>query len=178
MSWTSGASSAPGFRRATGRRDMDSRSPVAYRESPMAYEPPKLCHCRPRRKAPRWISWSCQNPGRRYYACVDAMQGGCGFVEWHEDPLPKFLSDLIGDLRDEVWRLKGQGSVAQTEDQIPNVPISGHEAALENLVVSLQVQVKEKNAQLEAMKGKYMNALMVFIVFVLGVVLGKMLVSV
>lgn len=99
-------------------------------------------------------------------------------MEWHDDPLPKFLSDLIGDMRDEVWRLKGQGSVAQTEDQIPNVPISGHEAAFENLVVSLQVQVKKKNAQLEAMKGKYMNVVMVFIVFVLGVVLGKMLVSV
>jgi hypothetical protein len=52
---------------------IEGRSPVAYRENPMAYEPLKLCHCNPRRKASRWISWSGQNPGRRYYSCVDAM---------------------------------------------------------------------------------------------------------
>jgi hypothetical protein len=49
---------------------------VTYRENPMAYEPPKFCNCNPRRKAPRWISWSGQNPGRRYYACVDVMVRG------------------------------------------------------------------------------------------------------
>ena len=42
--------------------------------------------------------------------------------------------------------------------------------------MSLQVQLREKNAELEAMKGKYMNLVMFFVVFVLGVVLGKMLV--
>ncbi|XP_037449670.1 uncharacterized protein LOC119319286 [Triticum dicoccoides] len=173
MSWTSGASSAPGFRRASGRRDMDSRSPVAYRESPMAYEPPKLCHCRQPRKAPRWISWSRQNPGRRYYACVDAMHGGCGYVEWHDDPLPKFFSDLIGDLRDEVWRLKGQRSVVQTEEECPNVLMPGHDVSR---VMALELELKERNAELEAMNGKYRNVVMVFIVFVVGVVVGKMLV--
>jgi hypothetical protein len=74
MSWSSGGSSAPGFRRAAGRRrGTEARSSVPYRENPMQYEPAKLCDCNPPRKAPRWISWSAQNPGRRYYACVDAM---------------------------------------------------------------------------------------------------------
>ncbi|KAE8812532.1 hypothetical protein D1007_10456 [Hordeum vulgare] len=109
MSWTSRASSALGFRRASGRSDMDSRSHVAYTESLMTYEPPKMYHCRTARK-----------------------HGGCGFVEFHDDPLPKFFSDLIGDLRDEVRRLKGGGFVARIEDPNPNVPLLGHEAVLEN----------------------------------------------
>jgi hypothetical protein len=30
-------------------------------------------------------------------------------VEWHDPPLPKFWTDLLGDLRDEVWRLRAGG---------------------------------------------------------------------
>ncbi|KAI5008497.1 hypothetical protein ZWY2020_009545 [Hordeum vulgare] len=89
--------------------------------------------------------------------------GGCGYVEWHDDPLPKYYSDLIGDLRDEVWRLKGQISVAQTEDECLNVPMPRNESSM---VMALQLELKERNAELEAMKGKYMTVVMVFIVFV------------
>ncbi|KAI4975819.1 hypothetical protein ZWY2020_049426 [Hordeum vulgare] len=99
--------------------------------------------------------------------------GGCGYVEWHDDPLPKYYSDPIGDLRDEVWRLKGQRSVAQTEDECLNVPMPANESSM---VMALQLELKERNAELEAMKGKYMTVVMVFIVFLVGVVVGKMLV--
>ncbi|KAI5006216.1 hypothetical protein ZWY2020_033459 [Hordeum vulgare] len=75
MSWSLERSSAPGFRGAAVRIVEESRSLVPYWENPMAYDPEKLCWCDPRRKAPRWISWSRQNPGRRYYACMDAMLG-------------------------------------------------------------------------------------------------------
>ena len=76
MSWSSVSSASPGFRRASGRRDAGTRSsPVAYREGAMAYELARYCHCDGggKRKVPRWISWSRQNPDRRYYACVSAM---------------------------------------------------------------------------------------------------------
>ncbi|KAM0891170.1 hypothetical protein ACQ4PT_026570 [Festuca glaucescens] len=167
MSWSSG-SSAPGFRAAAGRRRgvVEGRSPVAYRENPMAYEPPELCHCNPRRKAPRWISWSEQNPGRRYYSCVDAMNGrGCGYVEWHDEPLPPFWSELLGDLRDEVWRLRAAGNSAPGEE----------ESAAQATIQAMQDELKEKDAQIAGLKAKYENVIFVIFALVFDLVAGRML---
>ena len=69
------------------------------------------------------------------------------YVEWHDDPLPKFYSDLIGHLRDEVWRLRGEGSMAQTEDVTAIVDMSEDQTARKMMVMSLQGQLKEKNAE-------------------------------
>lgn len=106
---------------------------------------------------------------------MDAMQGGCGFVEWHDDPLPKFFSDLIGDLQDEVRRLRGEGSVARSEDPTSIVALSEAQTGREVMDMSLQDQLKEKNAKIDALKGKYQNVVFVFVVFVVGLVAGKML---
>uniref|UniRef100_A0A8I6Y5X0 Transmembrane protein n=1 Tax=Hordeum vulgare subsp. vulgare TaxID=112509 RepID=A0A8I6Y5X0_HORVV len=151
MSWSSGHSAvaAPGFRRATRRREEESRSPVPYRESPMAYEPAKFCWCNPRRKAPRWISWSIPNPGRRYYACVDAM---VSFI------LMVFLLFF-----------------PQFEDATPIVAVPEAQIDREVLAMSLQDQLKEKNAEIATLKRKYHNVVFVFAVFVLGLVAGKIL---
>ncbi|XP_044957117.1 uncharacterized protein LOC123407931 [Hordeum vulgare subsp. vulgare] len=84
------------------RRGAAARSPVPYREQPMDYESAVFCsHCG--RKAPRWISWSVANPGRRYYACVESKHG---FLQWHDGPTSPFLRVLLGDLRDRVWSLE------------------------------------------------------------------------
>ncbi|KAM3403806.1 hypothetical protein ACQJBY_007114 [Aegilops geniculata] len=72
----------------------------------MEYEPAIYCsQCG--RKAPRWISWSAANPGRRYYACVEAQYG---FLEWHDGPTSPFLRVLLGDLRDSIWQLEDYGA--------------------------------------------------------------------
>ena len=103
------------------------------------------------------------------YVHTNQQHGGCGYVEWHEDALPKFFSDLIGDLRDEVWRLKGQGTVARSEEQ------SEDEIAKEMMLLSLQDQLILKNAEIARTKAKYKNLVLMFIVFVVGLVAGKML---
>ena len=101
------------------------------------------------------------------------QHGGCGFLEWHDDPLPKFLSDLIGDLRDEVRRLRGQGSAAVIEDPTAVVALPEDQRGRE--VVALEDQLREKNAELDAVKAKYHNVVFLFIVFVVGLVTAKML---
>jgi hypothetical protein len=70
---------------------------------------------------------------------------------------------LLGDLRDEVWKLRGQGYGTATRDG------SG------TMVVELQEQLKEKESQLAAMKCKNENLFSLSIVFVVTLVAGKML---
>ncbi|KAJ1258607.1 hypothetical protein BS78_10G089100 [Paspalum vaginatum] len=72
--------------------------PVAYREGPFVYEPAVLCGRG--MKAARLISWSDENPGRRYY------RSDCGFYEWFDGEHCKFLRTLLRDLHDAVWDLK------------------------------------------------------------------------
>ena len=85
------------------------------------------------------------------------QHGSCGFVDWHHDHLPKFSSDLIGDLRDEVRRLRGESSVAVFEEYSAVVALP--EAQRGREVLALEDQLKEKNAELDALKGKYQNVL-------------------
>ena len=101
------------------------------------------------------------------------QHGGCGYVEWHDGELPKFVSDLIGDLRDEVWRLKGQGNVGQDHQQAAMV--APNEDATSLMLVSVQDDLRKKNAEIAAMKAKFDKLVFLCIVFVLGLVAGKML---
>ena len=76
-----------------------------------------------------------------------------------------------------MWRLKGGGTVARTEDAFAAVAMSEDKAGGEMLAMSLQEQLRLKNEEIDAMKSKYMNVIFVMIVFVLGLVLGKFVVN-
>uniref|UniRef100_A0A8R7K0P7 GRF-type domain-containing protein n=1 Tax=Triticum urartu TaxID=4572 RepID=A0A8R7K0P7_TRIUA len=102
--------------RSSSRRVISGqvRSPVRYREGPLDYEPFTPCDCREKPKAAMWISWSDENPGRRYKTCYRARRGGCDFYQWHDDPITNpFLKQLVIDLRDQVWLLERTNAVLQ-----------------------------------------------------------------
>ncbi|EEE66532.1 hypothetical protein OsJ_23019 [Oryza sativa Japonica Group] len=94
---------------ASSRSDGSSSSsrrpaPVPYRVGPMEYQPPVFCRCKA--KAARWISWSVDNPGRRYFKCRNAQDGGCDFFDWCDKLTSSFLRELLNDLRDAVMSLR------------------------------------------------------------------------
>jgi hypothetical protein len=89
---------------------------------------------------------------------------GCGYVEWHDPPLPEFWSELIGDLRDEVWRLRGLQQAA------PHVVQEASDGRLQ----AMQDELREKTEEIAALKGNYDKVMLAFVVFVFGLLAGKM----
>ncbi|KAG2629090.1 hypothetical protein PVAP13_3KG400702, partial [Panicum virgatum] len=96
-------SSSPG-RGSRNGNGVRRHSPIPYRRGPFDYEPTVFCHCGTR--AALWISWSDDNPGRRYFKCYNAQSGGCDFMGWYEGPVDVFVHGLLIDLCDTVWALK------------------------------------------------------------------------
>ena len=108
----------------------------------------------------------------------DEQHGGCGFTAWHDDPLPKFLSDLIRDLRDVVWRLKREGNAARFADANTVGCATSEDANARNAVImALEQELKKKNAEVDALKRKYVSVVFGFCIFMLGLVVGKMVLT-
>uniref|UniRef100_A0A8I7BH77 GRF-type domain-containing protein n=1 Tax=Hordeum vulgare subsp. vulgare TaxID=112509 RepID=A0A8I7BH77_HORVV len=131
----------------------------------MDYEPAKNCGlCG--KKAPRWISWSPANPGRRYYSCVEAQHG---FVEWHDGPTTPFLCDLLGDLRDKVWMLEEEATQLPTEN---DVAVLRKELEKKTIVISEIVARCEKKVESQMYKSMIYPLILFLAGFVAGMILS------
>jgi hypothetical protein len=73
---------------------------------------------------------------------------------------------LLGDLRDEVWKLRDRSVPTGSEQE---------EARTQAMVQALEAQLKEKTEQVATLKGNYQNVVFLLFAFVIGVVSGKML---
>ncbi|KAG2578592.1 hypothetical protein PVAP13_6NG124100 [Panicum virgatum] len=105
-------------------------APVPYRVAPLAYEPAVMCRCG--FKAPRWISWSDENPGHRYYRCRRGKT-------------------LLLDLRDAICRLKKENSELQIalRDGLEVLQVKEMNQALEMEIIEKTEELKAKDRKLE-----------------------------
>ncbi|TVU30531.1 hypothetical protein EJB05_22161, partial [Eragrostis curvula] len=85
--------------------------PIPSHDKPLGYEPAVFFNCIPVRKAALWISWSNEDPGRRYVKCNKSSEGGCGFFGWYEVPHGPFVQTLLIDLRNAVRTLRTQKAI-------------------------------------------------------------------
>ncbi|KAG2587970.1 hypothetical protein PVAP13_5NG185900 [Panicum virgatum] len=135
-----------------GRGLLRSRPLVPYREGPLSYEPAVVCMCNI--KAPRWISWSDDNPGRRYYRCSRARtEGDCGFYVWFDLEHKTFMKNLLFDLRNAVWELRSKAEDITELKQINEMVSSENKDKV--LVLKAQERdLEEKNKQLVLLANK------------------------
>ena len=91
-------------------------------------------------------------------------------MQWHDEAPSKFVTELLGDLRDEVWRLKYVNGAGIEEE----VGAMAEEGDKDRVVMFQEDQLKEKKAQIDAMKYKYMAVVLILMVLLVGVLLGKM----
>ncbi|EAY72572.1 hypothetical protein OsI_14834 [Oryza sativa Indica Group] len=141
-----------GSSRSEGSSSSSARqpygSPIPYRVGPFEYEPAVLCRCE--LKAARWISWSVDNPGRRYFKCRNARKGGCDFYAWHDGPTSSFLREVLNDLQGAVHSLRREKADAvkeveelrvKSEEQCREFASVGRElASVRELVSELDVK--------------------------------------
>ncbi|CAN6235961.1 unnamed protein product [Urochloa humidicola] len=182
MAESSSRASSSSARRGRGLEGMGS--PIPYREGPLAYEPAVMCRCG--LKAPKWISWSDDNPGRRYYRCRRSKSAmDCGFYVWIDEEASPFMRILLLDLRDAVWRLKKENGQLKNqalcdvglkwEKKVQELQELNHMLVKENLDKMEEIKAKEvKLAKINSASACSSFCCLV-VVFVVGLAFGLML---
>uniref|UniRef100_A0ACD6A1Q2 Uncharacterized protein n=1 Tax=Avena sativa TaxID=4498 RepID=A0ACD6A1Q2_AVESA len=125
-------------------------------------------------KAALWISWSDDNPGRRYYKCGRSRQhGGCDFFGWHDRELvDDLLKQILVDLRDEVWKLKRvnqeNGTVGEEFRKVGDACTNYHRVeelqTTRDRVASMEEAISRKDIEIVQLKKKVEHHLFLFFI--------------
>ncbi|CAL4898341.1 unnamed protein product [Urochloa decumbens] len=137
--------SASSSRGGEGQHQM--RSPVPYRVGPLDYSPAVMCRCG--RKTPCWISWSDENPGRRYYRCPSGlMPGDCSFFRWIDREATEFERQLLCDLCDAIFQLRRDNREARQVNELLQRKVADIIQGKEQLLIE-KAELLQKLEQIE-----------------------------
>ncbi|WVZ87383.1 hypothetical protein U9M48_034024 [Paspalum notatum var. saurae] len=164
--------------------------PVPYREGALSYQPVVLCRCG--LKAHRRISWSDDNPGRRYLRCSRCRTNlDCKFFDWIDCEHTPFLKNLLLELRNAVWELQKERAEMQQAFRREIDELKEHRQQLEvedmckaEELKAIEKKLTERDELLQALAlninagNRSPSVSFVLLVFVVGVLVGMVVPSV
>nr|CAD1823597.1 unnamed protein product [Ananas comosus var. bracteatus] len=75
-----------------------------------------ICFCG--LKAPQRTSLTFDNPGRRFYGCINYKRNGCGFFRWRDPEICERGKEYIIELLEQIGRLKKKVIALENEVSI------------------------------------------------------------
>ncbi|GMY18095.1 hypothetical protein FCV25MIE_13334 [Fagus crenata] len=80
----------------------------------------RLCNCR--EKLVKVTSWTAQNPGRRFYGCVNYWSGnGCNYFEWVDDVICERGKEVICEQMEKIASLSVELAKSKSREKAISV---------------------------------------------------------
>uniref|UniRef100_A0A2N9FDZ9 GRF-type domain-containing protein n=1 Tax=Fagus sylvatica TaxID=28930 RepID=A0A2N9FDZ9_FAGSY len=80
----------------------------------------RLFHCR--EKLVKVTSWTAQNPGRRFYGCVNYWTGnGCNYFEWADEVICERGKEVIREQMEKIASLSVELAKSKSKEKAASV---------------------------------------------------------
>ncbi|XP_075666456.1 uncharacterized protein LOC142636206 [Castanea sativa] len=97
-------------------------SASASSEGSLRRRAPRMCYCPSPQKPVLVVSWTENNPGRRFYGCPNYWVGKkCKFFQWIDDEICERGKVLIPEMRQKILRLQVEVSTCKKREKFLTV---------------------------------------------------------
>nr|XP_023907372.1 uncharacterized protein LOC112019078 [Quercus suber]POF17220.1 hypothetical protein CFP56_56103 [Quercus suber] len=98
--------------------EASSACASASSERSLRRKAPRMCYCPSPQKPVLVVSWTDNNPGRRFYGCPNYWIGKkCKFFQWVDDEICEHEKVLIPEMRQRILRLQAEVSTCKKREK-------------------------------------------------------------